>query len=120
MHLPRLLQLELLFSLGDKEQDPISDELIRALSLPNPAEPGPSGLLPRLDSINLQCHGARCKESSLIELIESRRIRSPQVGVRFKSFHFLSLQPATKCLCRYIKKWGNDGVDVVIDSVIIV
>jgi len=118
-YLPHLMQLELLFSLGDKEHDPITDHFICALSLPNSLELRTSRLLPQLVSINLQCHGASCNESSLVGLIESRWTGDLLAGVELKAFHFLSLQPVTKRLRRRIKGWKDEGLDVDIDFVII-
>ncbi|RDB20533.1 hypothetical protein Hypma_012396 [Hypsizygus marmoreus] len=117
---PNLTNLDLRFSLADREHDPISDSLLRALTL------GPdrssAGLLPLLDHIYLQCYGARSTTSQVIDLVESRWVPSPRDGANearrgLKSFRFISMKPADLELRERLESWLEGGLDASVDRV---
>lgn len=117
-HLSHLKELELLFPLGYTENDPLSEYLLGALRL-TLAAPLPSSLLPHLTSVKLQSDGRRLTDSSIVDLIESRRhlpsfIHQKHVLAELKRFHLISLQSVTENLRRGLKRWREDGMDVQI------
>jgi len=141
---PKLIHLDLRFSLSDFEHDPITDNLWTASILPSstydlddtrptegsghqmtmaptsiaiPATP----LLPVLESWNMHCHGKRYSHTSLLSMLDSRlNIRhGTELPTRLKSFHLLSMNSVPQAVQKCIQTWSNEGVDILIDSLII-
>lgn len=113
--LPMLRQLDLRFTLGDNEPDPITDRLLRTYTLPPPAPPI---LLNHLERVTFQCHGVSLTNSSLINFIQSRlKTEDPARYTQLKAFRFSSMKPVSEDLIPHIKRWIDEGLDIKIDTV---
>jgi len=138
---PKLTYLDLRFSLSDFEHDPITGNLWTAsifpsstfdlddtkqigdhmtttsTSIPIPTTP----LLPVLESWNTQCHGKRYSHTSLLSMLESRLNirRGTELCTKLKSFHLLSMNPVPQAAQKRVQTWSNEGLDILIDSLII-
>ncbi|KAK7471122.1 hypothetical protein VKT23_002536 [Stygiomarasmius scandens] len=106
---PFLNHVDLRFNAGDEMNDPISDDLLKALTYKSFR----STLLPCAQSINLQCSGKKCSPSAVAELIDSRTTPK-ELGFReFKMMTYSRLSYETGSLCR----WESEGVDVAFDYI---
>lgn len=114
--LHNLSYLELRFSLADREQDPITDEFLRACTL-RPDGPSP-GILPLLESVHLQCYGARHTATHVIIFIQSRRIPI-QGDVNLRSFSLVSMKPVSAHTRHILEQWSEEGLEVSMDQVVI-
>jgi len=110
-----LSYLDLRFSLADKEHDPITDALLHTCTL-RPDEFYPS-FLPLLESVYLQCHGARYTAIQAADLVESRW-RHAHGGAHLKSFSLISMKPISALTRKRLKEWSEEGLDVLMDQVI--
>ncbi|THU83939.1 hypothetical protein K435DRAFT_414616 [Dendrothele bispora CBS 962.96] len=103
---PYLETVDLRFNAGDEKNDPISDNLLKALTYRSSETP----LLPMAHTMNLQCSGKKCSPLAVMDLIDSR------VAVRnlcFKEFSYSmttysKLRDETSSLC----KWGDEATHV--------
>lgn len=106
--LPLLINLDLRFSMADRDHDPITDRFLTALTLPD------RQLLCQLESLNVRCNGARFSTSVLLGLVHSRWSSSPleKAHKRLKAFSFISLRPIGKFARQSVKTWGEEGLIV--------
>jgi hypothetical protein len=143
---PELADLDLRFSLSDFEHDPITENLFTACTLPSTSfvlddtrhsrssechtstastssSMHTTPLLPALESWNVQCHGRRYTHTGLLSMIASRSRWSVKQGnsshTRIKSFHLLSMNSVPQALQKRVQMWGDEGLDISIDSLII-
>jgi len=115
--LPGLVHLDLRFSLADRHYDPITNDFLDACIIP----PGRShfSFLPLLESMTLQCHGAHCSISLLVDLIHSRWSPGQCNGARssLKAFSFISMKPVGNDARQRLRHWKEAGLNVTLDSI---
>lgn len=115
--LPNLTYLSIRSSLAEREHDPVGDKLLRACTLrPDQTH---HGFLHLLETVHLQCHGARCSASLITAFIESRWDSTADDGAdtHFRSFRFVSMQPITVDMQTKVDVWAKQGLDVVVERV---
>jgi hypothetical protein len=126
VEIPSVTHLELKFSLSDIENDPITESLLAAIT--SPPQTGKTSsttpVLPDLEYFNLQCSGKHYTNTGLLAFIDSRRKLGPghDDSVRrgeLKSFHLLSMNPVLWEVEKHLKNWNREGMDVLIESLII-
>lgn len=105
---PCLTAINLQYSLGNSAQSPLSDATLRALTLPtNQSPPQPRGLLPRLQSIQMQCRRDAFSDSALGDLIKSRK------GSHLHDVSCLMLKsPRADDMLPQRREWEKDGIQV--------
>lgn len=80
---------------------------------------------PRLERIRLRCSGERCSAKELVRLVNSRssqRRKFGQEGLRLyslKQFHIYSMTGVLPDAAQYVDTWKKAGVDVVVESVML-
>lgn len=115
--LPLLINLDLRFSMADREHDPISNDLLYALTLQagNPSRQS----LQQLETLHIRCSGARFNTSMLLSLVHSRWTSSPmeKANKRLKAFKFISLRPVGKFARQKVKIWGEEGLVIAIGGI---
>jgi len=114
MRLHNLSHLDLRFSLADREHDPITDAFLNACTL-EPDGPSP-GILPLLESVYLQCYGARHTATHVTNFIQSR---TPVQGdVNLRSFRLVSVKLVAAPTLQVLE-WSEKGLEVSMDQVVI-
>lgn len=129
---PDITRLDLRFSLSNVEDDPITDALLSECI--SPSTPPPSSdiqnyttaacLLPRIEEVNIECHGKQYTSTGLASFIESRWAgsRNARPHPRYatlKSFHLLSMNQPLAAVDRCVKAWRHHGLDISIDSLVV-
>ncbi|KAG6813199.1 hypothetical protein H0H92_013319 [Tricholoma furcatifolium] len=110
-----LSNLDLRFSLADKEADPITGAFLRAST--RSTENTSSKYLPLLESLHIQTHSAHCTSGEIIDLIESR-LKAGSGEAKLRSFGFVSLFPIVTSQAREKKgAWAQEGLDITIEHV---
>ncbi|GLB33405.1 hypothetical protein LshimejAT787_0102890 [Lyophyllum shimeji] len=112
--LQSLSRLDLRFSLADREHDPITDAFFSACIL-RPDDPSPA-ILPLLESVYLQCYGARYTGKHVADFVRSRRMHI-QSDVKLRSFTLVSMKPVAAHARRILEQWSEEGLEVSIDQV---
>ena len=132
---PRLTHLDLRFALNQGANDPITNRLLVACTIPSPAvsagiacrtQPYPEApLLPRLEHVNLQCHGRFYANTTLITLIQSRwefgksTGEGQCVGRPLRCFRVLSMKGVPSEVEKYIKLWHEEGLEIDIQCLVV-
>jgi hypothetical protein len=122
--LPSLTSVELLFGLGEDSEGPaITDSFWKALTLSDRTQGGynqdyASGtLLPRVQSMNIQCHGSGCSDRELVRFIDSRadpELQEAQFEFRFRSLKLRTQVPVLRAenMNREISDWYGKGIEI--------
>jgi len=128
---PNLTYLDLRFALNEGANDPITNQLLVKCTTPPSAVPAgiarkrqahaEAALLPRLEHVNLQCHGALYANPTLLALIQSRWKGSDSQAARrqFRSFKLLSMKPVSSTVEKHVKAWHEEGLEVDIQCLVI-
>jgi hypothetical protein len=74
--------------------------------------------LPLLESVNLQCHGARYTATQVVDLIESRWMHDRR-GTHLRTFNLVSMKPVSIHTRQRLKEWSEEGLEVLVDQVVI-
>ena len=135
---PQLTHLDLRFALHDGANDPISDRLLLACTIPSYTNSGGSAcsstpahadipLLPRLEHINLQCHGALYTNATLLKLIQSlwKSVKggegqlSQGAPSQLRYFRLLSMKPVPSEVDKHVKAWREEGLEIDIQCLVV-
>ena len=130
---PQLTHLDLRFALNEGANDPITNRLLTVCTIPSSTVPAGIArlrqvqaetplLLPRLEYVNLQCHGALYSNEALLTFIQSRwksSQGSDGQGRRLKSFRLLSMKPVPSAVEKGVKAWQEEGLDIGIECLVI-
>ncbi|KAF8816518.1 hypothetical protein BYT27DRAFT_7333377 [Phlegmacium glaucopus] len=131
---PKLTHLDLRFAMNEEANDPITNQFLVKCTIPSSTvSPGiarrrqahaETALLPRLEHVNLQCHGALYANATLLTLIQSRwepDQRSDDQASRrqFRSFRLLSMKPVSSMVEKHVKAWHEAGLEVDIQCLVI-
>ena len=133
--IPHLTHIDLRFALHEGANDPITNQLLVSCTIPSctiaggiacstPAIP----LLPRLEHINLQCHGALYANATLLKLIQSRwksgKGNEGQLGQggaprQLRYFRLLSMKPVPSEVEKHVKAWRGEGLEIDIQCLVV-
>jgi hypothetical protein len=134
---PRLTHLDLRFALNEGANDPITNRLLVAWTIPSPTvSPMTTDitrrrrvntetlLLPQLEHVNLQCHGGLYTNATLLSLIQSRWSQDSDddggaARRSLKSFRLLSMKPVLSEVERHVEMWHEEGLEVDIQCLFI-
>ena len=135
---PQLTHLDLRFALHDGANDPISDRLLLACTIPSYTNSGGSAcsstpahadipLLLRLEHINLQCHGAFYTNATLLKLIQSlwKSVKggegqlSQGAPSQLRYFRLLSMKPVPSEVDKHVKAWREEGLEIDIQCLVV-
>ena len=130
---PRLTHLDLRFALHEGANDPITNRLLVACTIPSSSVSGgivcstPAhteiSLLPRLEHVNLQCHGALYANATLLNFIQSMWKGSEGQGAPLarplRYFRLLSMKPVPSEVERQVKAWHEEGLEVDIHCLVV-
>ena len=124
LQVPRLTHLDLRFALNEGANDPVTDRLLMACTIPSPtisASAAPWTLLPRLEYVNLQCHGKLYTNVTLLALIQSRWNSSDDRTTRrpLRYFRVLSMKLVSSEVERHVKGWHEAGLEVDIQCLVV-
>lgn len=101
------LSLSSLLSLDKKGKQPRVDSPVL----------GPPLILPGLERLHLQCNGESCTNTALLALIQSRWNRRDLSPARsLKYVRFVSMKPADWDVQMQVKRWKEEGLDIMVDS----
>ena len=129
---PRLTHLDLRFALHEGANDPITNRLLEACTIPSSTISGGIAwstpahaeipLLPRLEYINLQCHGALYANATLLKLIQSMW-KSDQRGQgaprQLRYFRLLSMKAVSSEVEKHVKAWRDEGLEIDIQCLVV-
>jgi hypothetical protein len=131
---PQLTHLDLRFALHEGANDPITNRLLVACTLPSFTMSGgiASGtpaahaekdcLLPRVEHVNLQCHGALYASATLLNLIQSmwksggKGQGAPRLLRYFRLFSMKSVPSEVE---KRVKAWHEEGLEVDIQCLVV-
>jgi hypothetical protein len=128
---PQLTHLDLRFALHEGAMDPITNRLLLACTLASSAVPAGIAcntpahteipLLPRLEHVNLECHGALYSNSALLNFIRSRwEFGNNSEGQRaLKYFRLLSMKPVPSEVEKHVKVWHKEGLKIDIQTLVV-
>ncbi|TFK35010.1 hypothetical protein BDQ12DRAFT_726318 [Crucibulum laeve] len=122
VQLPLLMKLDLRFSLGDNESDPITDAFLKALTLPLcSGTMSDRVLVPLLESVYLQSHGSAFETGTLLDMIRSRwKLDNGHVTTqKLRKFHLRSMRPASDEIQGWKTNCHEAGLDFVYDTVML-
>lgn len=126
---PRLTHLDLRFALTEGANDPITNQFLMACILPSTVsagiasgrQPGTNAqalLLPRLEHVNLQCHGAFYANVTLLTFIRSRwEFSKSERSLGY--FRLLSMKPVSSEMEKHIKTWHEEGLEIDIQCLVV-
>lgn len=114
---PNITHLDLRFSLADKEHDPVSDDFLCALR----SGQSSLSLLRLLETVFLQCSGARCTPQSIIDFVHSRWTESTteDPAMHLTSLRFISMKLNSFDFNDVLSGWAEAGLDVSIGQVVV-
>ena len=128
---PQLTHLDLRFALREGANDPITNQLLVACTIPVPTGSACSTparaetpLLPRLEHLNLHCHGALYESAALFSFIQSRwhlgkRIEGQDSPRSLRYFRLLSMRSVPSEVEKNVKVWHEEGLDIDIQSLFV-
>ena len=134
---PQLTHLDLRFALHEGANDPITNRFLVACTIPNsstrtmlggivcstPAHTE-SSLLPRLEHINLQCHGAFYTNATLLNFIQSmwksvKGSEGQNASRSLRHFGLLSMKPVPSEVEKRVKTWHEEGLEIDIQCLVV-
>lgn len=126
LQLPQLTHLDLRFALHEGANDPITNRLLVECTIPSSTVPhSETPLLPRLEHVNLQCHGALYTDATLLGFIQSRwecgMSTHEGQGARrsLRYFRLLSMKPISSGVEKHAEVWHEEGLDIDIQSLVV-
>lgn len=127
--LPNVRHLDLRFSLGDCENDPITDPFftkctVHASSDRMKRRTPNLPILPHLQSLNLHCCGKRYTNPVLVTFLDSRMKvpqseHGPPPTSTLTSFHLLSMLPPLPSMEKHLERYRLEGLDVSVDTLLV-
>lgn len=134
--LPQLTHLDLRFALHEGANDPITNGLLVACTTPSSTISGgidcgaPAhadiSLLPRLEHVNLQCHGALYANATLLNFIQSKWESGKGPGSEghgapgpLRYFRLLSMKPVSSEVEKKVKTWHEEGLEIDIQCLVV-
>ena len=128
----QVAHLDLRFALHEGANDPITNRLLEACTIPSSTISGGIAwstpahaeipLLPRLEYINLQCHGALYANATLLKLIQSMW-KSDQRGQgaprQLRYFRLLSMKAVSSEVEKHVKAWRDEGLEIDIQCLVV-
>ena len=134
----QLTHLDLRFALHEGANDPITNRLLMACTIPSSTVSGgvaggaPSphakiSLLPRLEHVNLQCHGALYTNATLLDFIRSlwksgdkgSEGQEDAVPRPLKNFRLLSMKAVPSEVEKQVKVWHDEGLEIDIQCLVV-
>ncbi|KJA16109.1 hypothetical protein HYPSUDRAFT_71629 [Hypholoma sublateritium FD-334 SS-4] len=127
--LPNVCHLDLRFSLGDCENDPITDQFFTKCTVHASADrmkrrtPNPH-ILPNLHYLNLHCYGKRYTSPVFVAFLESRmKVPQSEPGPlptsTLTSFHLLSMLPPLPSMEKRLGRYRLQGLDVSVETLLV-
>jgi len=125
---PRLTHLDLRFALHEGANDPITDRLLVACTAcsntSTPAHTTEISLLPRLEHVNLQCHGALYASATLLNFIQSlwksgKGSEGQDASRPLRSFGLFSMKPVPSEVEKQVKAWNGEGLEIDIRCLVV-
>jgi len=128
---PQLTRLDLRFALHEGANDPITDRLLVACTIPSSTIPGGTArstpahtevpLLPRLERLYLQCHGALYANATLLNFIQSmwKSGKGTEGSGPLRHFGLLSMKPVPSEVEKRVKAWHEEGLAIDIQCLVV-
>jgi hypothetical protein len=131
---PQLTHLDLRFAMHERANDPITNRFLVACTIPSSTVPSGIGcgppahtatpLLPRLEQVNLQCHGALYANATLLRFIQSRwqcgKSTEGQGAPRpLRYFRLLSMKRVPSEVEKRARVWHDEGLEIDIQSLVV-
>ena len=131
---PHLTHLDLRFALHERANDPITNQLLMACSIPSSPISGgiacstpahsETCLLPRLEHVHLQCHGALYANATLLNFIQSMWKsgtggQGQDASRPLRHFGLLSMKPVPSEVEERVKAWHEEGLEIDIQCLVV-
>ena len=121
---PQLTHLDLRFALYEGANDPITNRLLVACTACSTSAHTEIPLLPRLEHVNLQCHGALYANATLLNFIQSMWKSGKGSGGQdaarpLKYFGLLSMKPVPTEVEKRVKAWHEEGLEIDIQCLVV-
>jgi hypothetical protein len=119
---PQITHLDLRFALHEGANDPITNRLLMACTAYNNTSAYTENpLLPRLEHVNLQCHGALYTNAKLLNFIHSMWKGGGGLGASrpLRYFGLLSMKPVPSEVEKQVKAWNEEGLEIDIQRLVV-
>jgi hypothetical protein len=133
---PQLTHLDLRFAMHKGVNDPITNRLLAACTIPSSSTV--SGgiactstsahaeipLLPRLEHVNLQCHGSLYTNATLLDFIRSmwksgKGSEGQDAPRALRYFRLLSMKPVPSEVEKQVRAWNEEGLEIDIQCLVV-
>jgi hypothetical protein len=131
---PQLTHLDLRFALHEGANDPITSRLLMACTMASstvsegitcdiPAH-NEISLLPRLEHVNLQCHGALYANATLLNFIQSmwksgKGSEGQDASRPLRYFRLFSMKPVPSVVEKQVRAWHEEGLEIDIQCLVV-
>ena len=128
---PQLTHLDLRFALHEGANDPITNRLLAACTIPSSTVSGgiacstsaqaEISLLPRLEHINLQCHGALYAYATLLNFIQSmwKSGKGGDAPRPLRYFRLFSMKRVPSEVEKLVRAWNEEGLEIDIQCLVV-